>query len=711
MADKNIQMKQRNATNTDWDDLHPKTKAENVTLQNSNNLEEEIIQINETIANIDLSAENIRTSNNSNVQEEIDVLKSSFDNGKHKVAAAIVEVDSSKDTTGSDEFSKLAEDIRGIKKTITGATFEELIGKEARDFETVYSNSSVYTVLIDNDDHVCFGGADDFLSKMDANGNILWESAVSTNSYYELSFYPNGDLLVGLSSSIARVNGVTGEVVWTEGAPGSVRGAGVYHADESAFILSDTNPEKFYKVDAAGNIVFERSLVSGSQRGLVVDQSGYVYHGARNILTKVQVDGGMFWEYIESENSIYDVSLIEKDIIFIHGNHVVRVDADNQLVFDQIVGDTTLRAIGVDREHHIYVGGAGEIHKLNSDGVYQDWTFQNYTSSPYKFVFDSQDNLWGAMVDLLKIPTNPFPLTMIESFDEHYNVSAGTDDIQEIVTDKQGNAYVCDLTGWVKSVDASGNPRWSHLYSSTHAARTVALDVTEQVLYVGGDSSTEVKRLNAVDGSLIESHSSVSGGDVHSIAVDKRGKVYIADSGSTERIILYNPDLSVILSSDSTHTGIITSVAPSSSSFYSVGEDGLLVKYGQHDGDADYTYNINTKEMSVATNPMTGRVHAGGTNNKLSTFSGSSSAVKEWEHLFDSDVDGIETDRYGNVFAVSNKTLAKFTSDGALVWTYTLSHTSRDLSIGKSGEVYCAMRYSSTNDRLVKIVQSVTITI
>ncbi|MFS1511333.1 hypothetical protein VQL36_02675 [Chengkuizengella sp. SCS-71B] len=60
---------------------------------------------------------------------------------------------------------------------------------------------------------------------------------------------------------------------------------------------------------------------------------------------------------------------------------------------------------------------------------------------------------------------------------------------------------------------------------------------------------------------------------------------------------------------------------------------------------------------------------------------------------------------------LSYKTLAKFTSDGVLVWTYTLSYTSRDLSIGKSGEVYCAMRYTSTNDRLVKIVQSVTITI
>ncbi|BAD74830.1 MULTISPECIES: hypothetical protein [Geobacillus] len=38
MADKNIQMTQRNASNTGWDNLYPITKAENVLTQDGSNL-------------------------------------------------------------------------------------------------------------------------------------------------------------------------------------------------------------------------------------------------------------------------------------------------------------------------------------------------------------------------------------------------------------------------------------------------------------------------------------------------------------------------------------------------------------------------------------------------------------------------------------------------------------------------------------------------
>jgi hypothetical protein len=39
MADKNIQMTQRNVSNTGWDNLYPITKAENVLTQDGSNIE------------------------------------------------------------------------------------------------------------------------------------------------------------------------------------------------------------------------------------------------------------------------------------------------------------------------------------------------------------------------------------------------------------------------------------------------------------------------------------------------------------------------------------------------------------------------------------------------------------------------------------------------------------------------------------------------
>lgn len=45
MADKNIQMKQRNAANTAWDALYPKTKAANVIATSGNDLETELSQL------------------------------------------------------------------------------------------------------------------------------------------------------------------------------------------------------------------------------------------------------------------------------------------------------------------------------------------------------------------------------------------------------------------------------------------------------------------------------------------------------------------------------------------------------------------------------------------------------------------------------------------------------------------------------------------
>lgn len=105
MAEKKIEIRERNASNTGWDTIYPKTKADIVVTDDGGNVQTKLNTLNTNLGTLDSEVDALAT--------EVDSLKSSVSDGKNKIATAITGKGVS--TSGSDTFSKMATNINSIQ--------------------------------------------------------------------------------------------------------------------------------------------------------------------------------------------------------------------------------------------------------------------------------------------------------------------------------------------------------------------------------------------------------------------------------------------------------------------------------------------------------------------------------------------------------------------------------------------------------------------
>lgn len=127
MAVKDVQIKVRNATNTDWDDINPKTKASLVNLASAN-----------------FTAEN--------VEGGMDELFTSVSSGKTQIASAITGMGQT--AAGSDTFAVLSGKISDISNDATAIASEVLTTK------TFYAGGVKQTGTMPNNGNVTYTPSD-----------------------------------------------------------------------------------------------------------------------------------------------------------------------------------------------------------------------------------------------------------------------------------------------------------------------------------------------------------------------------------------------------------------------------------------------------------------------------------------------------------------------------------------------------------------------
>lgn len=177
MADKNIQMKERNSTNTGYDNLFPVTKAANV-----------------------------KTSSGQNVETEISNLKQSVSNGKAQLETAITDMGGTVSNTSQSSIPSFDDINDGIYSIPKGIEFGPTMDSPAMSYNT--SNSTVAISA-----NYAYYADSTTCGVMDLATNTVRYTGPSVYSpYYADGF--DDHLIVGIGSDL-RMLGPNMNVIWS----------------------------------------------------------------------------------------------------------------------------------------------------------------------------------------------------------------------------------------------------------------------------------------------------------------------------------------------------------------------------------------------------------------------------------------------------------------------------------------------------------------
>ncbi|MFS1513622.1 PQQ-binding-like beta-propeller repeat protein [Chengkuizengella sp. SCS-71B] len=729
MAEKNIQMKQRNEVNTAWDDLYPKTKAENVKLQNSNNLEEEIIQINQNIENIDLSAENISTSNESNVQLEIDNLKSSVSDGKNKVATAITDVDRGKDSNGSDTFDKLSDDIRNIRKMATATSFETLLSGSVDSLEKfciVEDTGKFYGLARDQDGNLYAGDGSSFtVKKIDLNGNIVWEHTGHTNTVYALAL-DHGYLYSGSAdNTVHKIDISNGNLVWaTAFASENVRSLAVDHERNIIFGSEDTN---VYKCNSSGLLIGTYTGHLNRVYSVAVDKNGMIYCGGLEpevhkvemssivqLLNKYTYYQGLYSIAVDDDENIYTG---------VTGGMIEKRDKDDNTIFVTLTGSNTAYDLTFDPVGNIYGAlnstGYDGVVKLNKYGRLQ-WIIDDVMGDVYSIVLDDVGHIYaGENGEIYKIEQTEAKAIIYERVSFETNYVGYGNYIYAVAVDQEGNFYcggaASDIEG-IHKVDKEGN-FLNKMGSFSGTVTGVKVDDHGNIFT--SDYGPYIKKYDQ-DGMLIWSYRNT---DINNgwlcLDIDSLGYVYAGDEiGDVVKLNgnLTDDDLEWRYTG---HTDDCKGVAANTNGdCFTASRDNRVRKIDDNDGTLTWTFEGSGSYdfLAVVVDQSNGHeiLYVGDSGNYLRRVSEDGGQV--WFVNLGNDVTSLAVDQYGYIYAgttgssSNNAKLFKLDSDGNVMWIYgdlsTGDHV-RSIAIYKNDTIYIGIYSADAGVRNLKLTAGI----
>lgn len=165
------------------------------------------------------------------------------------------------------------------------------------------------------------------LTKIDVNGNQLWEKngITTTNYYQDIISCKNGGYIIATtkemeSSSLLHYDywvrriDENGETLWEKTfgeSPYNERPTAIIELDDSFLIIGDkgrynisTNTGWVLKIDKQGNKIWDKSYNCTTINGCISDKNGYIFmvgtvydsNGGKDIVIKIDKNGSIIWQ-------------------------------------------------------------------------------------------------------------------------------------------------------------------------------------------------------------------------------------------------------------------------------------------------------------------------------------------------------------------------------------------------------------------------------
>ncbi|NDI34568.1 WD40 repeat domain-containing protein [Chengkuizengella sediminis] len=369
------------------------------------------------ISAIQLTANNITIDdvnghfNSVEVEGALSELFQSVSDGKEAVATAITNVDNTKDSSGSDTFSELADDIKTIKKSVAVHLEEQLSILKFDSLIWSYDGHTdrVRGINVDTNGYVYSSGYDQTLHKLSPDGSHIWTYSGHTDIVKAIAIDDDGYVYSGGFDNTLHKISPSGSQIWTYTEyTGDVD---CIEFDQEGYIYTGSSDATIRKITPSGSQVWSYSQDLNKVKSLALDADGYIYAGDWNQkVQKISPNATQIWVYTEHTNPVYGIDVDQEGYVYSGSwdNTVHKITPNGAKVWSWGGEETNgnIDNITVDQDGYIYATGFGLetaptelVHKITPNGT-KLWSYTGHTEAVWAIAVDADGFVYTGSDDL-----------------------------------------------------------------------------------------------------------------------------------------------------------------------------------------------------------------------------------------------------------------------------------------------------------------------
>jgi sugar lactone lactonase YvrE len=247
--------------------------------------------------------------------------------------------------------------------------------------------NTVSDIVLNEDEEAFTASTDGTIRKIDQNGQEVWQFDPGTSqNFASVATGPNGYVYSGDADGILRKISADGTTeVWTFAAAGNVNGIDV---DQSGYIYIAAG-DVVQKVNPEGTGVWDFLGHTRPINGIRVGDDGAVYtaaFGSNGEAKKIKPNGQEEWFFDSFGSTANDVAVNETtgEVYVVAGGELRKFDDKGNQQFEYTTITGTMNTAAIDKNGLLYVGdNNNNLYKLEDtgSGFNQVFTFQGFTGS------------------------------------------------------------------------------------------------------------------------------------------------------------------------------------------------------------------------------------------------------------------------------------------------------------------------------------------
>ncbi|MFS1511101.1 WD40 repeat domain-containing protein [Chengkuizengella sp. SCS-71B] len=370
------------------------------------------------VSAIQLTANNITIDdvnghfNSEDVEGALSELFQSVSDGKEAIATAIIDVDNTKDSSGSDTFFELSNDIKTIKKSIAVHHEEQ--------FPTLMFDSLIWSydghtdrvrgINVDTTGYVYTSGYDQTLHKLTPDGRHIWTYSGHTDIVKAIAIDDDGYVYSGGFDNTMHKISPSGSQIWIYAEHTWV--VDCIEFDQEGYIYTASSDGTIHKVTPNGSQVWTYSQDLFRVKSLALDTEGYIYAGDWNqSVQKISPNATQIWVYTEHTSPVYGIDVDAEGYVYSGSwdKTVHKITPNGTKVWSWGGAETngTIDNIKVDQDGYIYAVGLGIetaptelVHKISPNGT-KLWSYTGHTEAVWAIAVDADGFVYTGSDDLM----------------------------------------------------------------------------------------------------------------------------------------------------------------------------------------------------------------------------------------------------------------------------------------------------------------------